>query len=166
MEPGSRDQDPAALVYFPADAAWADCFREKEKNAMFPTLSKPASLAAAIMLLSSLGSAPVLADEPTVVEQPEAGSNLSTLLKNILGDPERNFSRYQGPDDCATERLYLDTRDLLGNYAAAPEQHQKALRDYILANKPQCNCTRAIIGKDFDILVDAVGSDLSQVPCP
>jgi hypothetical protein len=25
---------------------------------------------------------------------------------------------------------------------------------------------RAIIGKNFDILVDAVGSDLSQVPCP
>jgi len=133
---------------------------------MFPTLSKPASLAAAIVLLSSLGSTPVPADEPTVVEQTEAGDNLSTLLKNILGDPERNFSRYQGLDDCSTERLYLDTRELMGKYADAPSKHQEALRAYILANKSQCNCTRAIIGKDFDILVDAVGSDLSRVPCP
>jgi hypothetical protein len=133
---------------------------------MIPPLSKHASLAAAIMLLSSLGSAPVPADEPTVLVQPEADSSMSVLLKNILGDTNRTFSRYQGPDDCSTEQLYLDTRDVLGSYADAPAEHQEALRNYLLAGKPQCNCTRAIIGKNFDILVDAVGSDLSQVPCP
>jgi len=101
-----------------------------------------------------------------VLVQPEAGDSLSALLKNILGDTNRNFDRYQGPDDCSTEHVYLDTRELLGNYANAPEQNQEALRNYILASKQQCNCTRAIIGKNFDILVDAVGSDLSQVPCP
>ena len=133
---------------------------------MIPPLSKHASLMAVIMLLSAAGSAPLLADEPTVLVQPEAGSSLSMLLKNILGDTNRHFDRYQGPDDCGTEQLYVTTRGLLGNYADAPEQNQDALRNYILANKQQCNCTRAIIGKNFDILVDAVGSDLSQVPCP
>ena len=133
---------------------------------MIPPLSKHASLMAVIMLLSAAGSAPLLADEPTVLVQPEAGSSLSMLLKNILGDTNRHFDRYQGPDDCNTEQLYGDTRALLGNYADAPGQYQEAVRKYILASKPQCNCTRAIIGKNFDILVDAVGSDFSQVPCP
>ena len=133
---------------------------------MILPLTKHAPLGVAILLLSCFGSAPLQADEPTVVVQPEAGDSLSTLLENILGDTNRHFDRYQGPDDCSTEQLYADTRALLGNYAGAPEQNQEALRHYILANKQQCNCTRAIIGKNFDILVDAVGSDLSQVPCP
>jgi len=129
-------------------------------------LTRHASPAAVILLLSCFGSAPLLADEPTVLVQPEADSSLSALLKNILGDTNRHFDRYQGPDDCSTEQLYVNTRELLGNYANAPEQNQESLRNYILASKQQCNCTRAIIGKNFDILVDAVGSDLSQVPCP
>ncbi|MGB7933297.1 MAG: hypothetical protein WCH04_13915 [Gammaproteobacteria bacterium] len=133
---------------------------------MTPPLSKHASLAAAILLLSGFGSTSLRADEPTVVVQPEAGDSLSALLKNILGDTNRHFDRYQGPDDCSTEQLYADTRALLGNYADAPGQYQEAVRKYMLASKPQCNCTRAIIGKNFDILVDAVGTDLSQVPCP
>jgi hypothetical protein len=133
---------------------------------MTSPLSKYAYLTAAIMLLSVAGSAPLLADEPTVLVEPEAGNSLSALLKNILGDTDRHFDRYQGPDDCSTEQLYVNTRELLGNYADAPEQYQEPLRNYMLASKQQCNCTRAIIGKNFDILVDAVGSDLSQVPCP
>ena len=133
---------------------------------MTPPLTKHAPLAAALLLLSCFGSAPLLADEPTVVVQPEAGSSLSLLLENILGDTDRHYDRYQGPDDCSSEQLYVNTRAVLGNYAGAPEQYQEALRNYILANKQQCNCTRAIIGKNFDILVDAVGSDFSQVPCP
>jgi hypothetical protein len=133
---------------------------------MIPPLSRHAYLAAAILLLSLFGPVPLLADEPTVVVQPEAENSLSALLKNILGDTDRHFDRYQGPDDCSTEKLYVDTRELMGRFADAPEQNQDALRNYILANKQQCNCARAIIGKNFDILVDAVGSDLSQVPCP
>jgi len=138
----------------------------RRKNVMFPSLSKHASLTAAILLMFGFETAPLLADEPTVLVQPEAENSLSALLKNILGDTDRHFDRYQGPDDCSTEKLYVNTREVLGNYADAPEQYQEALRDYILASKQQCNCTRAIIGKNFDILVDAVGSDLSQVPCP
>ena len=133
---------------------------------MIQARSRPISPAAAILLVSCLGSATLLADEPTVLVQPQAGNNLSVLLKNILGDTSRTFSRYQGADDCSTESLYVNTRELLGNYADAPEQYQEAVRNHILAGKSQCNCTRAIIGKNFDILVDAVGSDLSQVPCP
>ena len=128
-------------------------------------LSKYTALAGAL-LLTSLGTFPVLADEPTVLVQPEAGDSLSVLLKNILGDTNRHFDRYQGPDDCSSEQLYVDTRSLLGKYADAPEQNQEALRNYLLANKSQCNCVRSIIGKNFDILVEAVGSDLSQAPCP
>jgi hypothetical protein len=139
--------------------------RYKEKNTMIPPLSKHAALAGAI-LLTTLASVPAPADEPTVVVQPEAGDSLSALLKNILGDTNRHYDRYQGPSDCSTEQLYQDTRSLMGNYADAPEQNQEALRKYILASKSQCNCVRSIIGKNFDILVDAVGSDLSQVPCP
>jgi hypothetical protein len=95
---------------------------------MIPTLSKSASFLAALMLLSGVGSTPVQADEPTVVEQTEAGDTLSTLLKNILGDTQMNFSSYQGPDDCSTERLYLETRELLGMYADAPAKHKEAVR--------------------------------------
>jgi hypothetical protein len=133
---------------------------------MTASLSIHASLTAAILLLSVSASAPLLADEPTVLVQPEAGNSLSDLLKNILGDTDRHFDRYQGPDDCNSEQLYVNTREVLGNFADAPENNDAAVRNYILANKQQCNCTRAIIGKNFDILVDAVGSDLSQVPCP
>ena len=133
---------------------------------MIHTLSKRIVLPAAAMLISTFGSVSLLADEPTVLVQPRAESSLSGLLKNILADTDRTFDRYQGPDDCATERLYLDTRDLLGNFADEPAKYQDAVRNYLLAGKAQCNCTRAIIGKNFDILVDAVGSDLSQVPCP
>jgi len=133
---------------------------------MITSLSRHISLVAVIMLLSVYGSTTLLADDATVLVQPEAGDSLSGLLKNILGDTDRQFDRYQGPDDCSTEELYLSTRQVLGNYADAPEQNQEALRNYILAGKQQCNCTRAIIGKNFDILVDAAGSDLSQVPCP
>ena len=133
---------------------------------MIPPLSRHASLAAALLLMSLPGSAPLLADEPTVLVQPEAENSLSALLKNILGDTDRHFDRYQGPDDCSSEELYVSTRQMLGNFADAPEQYQEALRNYILASKLQCNCTRAIIGKNFDILIDAVGSDLSQLPCP
>ena len=133
---------------------------------MTQQLSKHVTVATAIMLLSCLGSGAVTADEPTVVVQTEAADSLSALLKNILGDTDRSYSRYQGPDDCSTERLYLDTTSVLQNYADAPAQNQEALRHYLLASKPQCNCVRSIIGKNFDILVNAVGSDLSQVPCP
>jgi hypothetical protein len=128
--------------------------------------SKYAPMAAIIMLLSMLWAAPVLADEPTVVEETEAAGSLSQLLKDILGDPNRNFNRYYGPDDCSTEQLYIGSKDLLGKYAQAPAEHRGALRAYIESGKEQCNCARAIVGKNFDILVDAVGSDMSRVPCP
>jgi hypothetical protein len=165
--PARRHQAIIALLYSRKQTPGTTAFdRNKGEKQMIPQLTKHTPLAAAILLFSCFGSAPLLADEPTVLVQPEAGSSLSALLKNILGDTNRHFDRYQGPDDCSTEQLYVNTREMLGNYADAPEQNQDALRNYILASKQQCNCTRAIIGKDFDILVDAVGSDLSQVPCP
>jgi hypothetical protein len=137
-----------------------------EKCAMITPPSKYVPLKATIMLLSLLGAFPVLADEPTVVEQKETADTLSALLKDILGDTNRNFARYYGPDDCSTDQFYLSSAELLGKYAQAPAEHQAALRHYIESGKEQCNCVRAIVGKYFDILVDAVGTEMSQVPCP
>jgi hypothetical protein len=128
--------------------------------------SRHASLTATIALLSGLLAISALADEPTVLVQPEAESSLSMLIKNILEDTNYNFERFRGLDDCGDKQIYTASRDLLGRYADAPEQNEEALRNYILNNKAQCNCVRAIIGKNFDILVDTVRSDLSQVPCP
>ena len=133
---------------------------------MIPTRSRHVSLAATIVLCSCLGTFTAAADVPTVLVQQEAENSLSMLLKNILADTDYNFERFRGVDDCNTEQVYHDSRDLLGKYADAPQQYEEALRNYILADKTQCNCVRAIIGKNFDILVNTVRSDLSQVPCP
>jgi hypothetical protein len=133
---------------------------------MIPIRSSHVSLKAAIVLLSTLTAVSAVADEPTVLVQPEAESSLSALIKNILADTNYNFERFRGLDDCGNKQLYIASRDLLGRYADAPEQNEEALRNYILNNKAQCNCVRALIGKNFDILVDTVRSDLSQVPCP
>ena len=133
---------------------------------MIPIRSSHVSLKAAIVLLCTLTAVSAVADEPTVLVQPEAESSLSALIKNILADTNYNFERFRGLDDCGNEQLYIASRALLGRYADAPEQNEEALRNYILNNKAQCNCVRALIGKNFDILVDTVRSDLSQVPCP
>jgi hypothetical protein len=133
---------------------------------MIPPRSRCISLAATIVLLSSLGALPATADEPTVVVQQESETSLSMLLKNILADTNYNFERFRGVDDCGSEQMYAASRDLLGRYADAPQQQEEALRNYILANKAQCNCVRAMVGKNFDILVNTVRSDLKQVPCP
>jgi hypothetical protein len=133
---------------------------------MVPIRSTLVSIATALLLLSGPGMTPAFADVPTVVVQQEAESSLSMLLKNILADTNYNFERFRGVDDCDTEQVYSASRNLLGRYADAPSQNQEALRDYILANKSQCNCVRAMVGKNFDILVNTVRSDMSQVPCP
>jgi hypothetical protein len=128
--------------------------------------SKHALLARTILLLLILGPPAALADEPTVVEETETADSLSKLLIDILGDPDRTYARYHGLSDCSTERVYQDTRAILQQYASAPAEHQAALRHYLESSKEQCNCARSIIGKDFDMMVDAVGSEMSQVPCP
>jgi hypothetical protein len=133
---------------------------------MIPIRSRHIFLAATIVLLSSLGALPAAADSPTVLVQQEAESSLSMLLKNILADTNYNFERFRGLDDCSTEQVYTATRDLLGKYADAPQQHQEALRNYILTDTMQCNCVRAMVGKNFDILVNTVRTDMKQVPCP
>ena len=51
---------------------------------MITSLSRHISLVAVIMLLSVYGSTTLLADDATVLVQPEAGDSLSGLLKNIL----------------------------------------------------------------------------------
>jgi hypothetical protein len=144
----------------------ADFHNIEENIAMIPIRSIHVSLAATLVLLAGLGTVPVLADEPTVVVQENAESSLSQLLKDILADTNYNYERFHGVDDCSSPVVYNDSRALLGKYADAPAQYESALRNYILSDQTQCNCVRALIGKNFDILVDTVRSDMSQVPCP
>jgi hypothetical protein len=118
-----------------------------------------------LMLLTGIGSFPVLAEEPAAVVKEESNPVMNELIGRILKDPSRDYSSVSGPDDCNSEPLYHGTKEQLGKYVASPMENQEALRDYILSGKEQCNCTLAIIGKNFNILLKDLGSDISQVPC-
>ena len=39
------------------------------------------------------------------------------------------------------------------------------VRDYILSGEAACNCTRAILGKEIDDLLNEVGMEMSELPC-
>ena len=109
------------------------------------------------MLLAGIGSYPVLAETPEGVILQTGKPALTELIKRILEDPHRGYSSVEGSFGCTSEALYLGTKELLGKYADSPEENQEALSDYILSGKEQCHCTEAIIGKDFDILLDNLG---------
>jgi hypothetical protein len=61
--------------------------------------------------------------------------------------------------------VYLGTRKVLEEYVATPPEKEAELRDYLLSGKEQCNCTRAIVGKEINILVKELGLDMSELPC-
>jgi hypothetical protein len=119
-----------------------------------------------LVLLAGAGSFPVLAADPEVdigVEKSRAG--MPDLLTRLLGDPHRDYSSVKGPDDCNSEELYHGTKEQLGEYAASPMENKAAMKDYILGSEEQCNCTRAIVGKNFDILIYDLGLSFPQLPC-
>ena len=120
---------------------------------------------AILVFLAGISSFPVLAVEPTFVAEETSNPVTNGLIRRILEDPRRDYSSASGPDDCNNEALYIRTKELLGKYVANPMENREVLSDYILSSKEQCNCTGAIIGKDFDILLKDLGSDISQVPC-
>lgn len=132
---------------------------------MNPNPQKHVFLMAVFMLLAATGSLPALAEEAAAEEQIAVKPGVNALIERILADPHIDYRSVTGPDDCDTEMLYQGTRDVLGEYIAAPEEKRSMLLDYLLSGKAPCNCTRAIVGKDFNILVKDVGLKMSELPC-
>jgi len=123
------------------------------------------SLATVLMCLTGIASFTTLAEEAgvegVILNQP----GITGLLDRLLADPHRDYHGVWGPDDCNSEDTYLGTRNQLSEYAANPVEKKSALKDYILSGQAQCNCTRAIVGKEMDILVEDVGLNMSDLPC-
>ncbi|HYQ73473.1 MAG TPA: hypothetical protein VET88_16305 [Gammaproteobacteria bacterium] len=117
------------------------------------------------MTLTGIAPAPALAEEALDVNVIPSKPGVTQVISRILEDPHRDYSRAHGPDDCDSEETYGSTRDALGQYVANPEDNKAALRDYILSGKSACNCTRAIVGKEIDFLVDDLGMSMSSLPC-
>jgi hypothetical protein len=131
---------------------------------MHRTCENQFTLAAILMSTAGFASLAATADEP-ITDSQTAKSVLPQLIERIVTDPYRAYADVRGPDDCNSEALYLATKEVLANYAASPAENAGALRQYVLSDETQCNCTAALIGKDFDILLHDVGSDISKVPC-
>ena len=122
-------------------------------------------LAAVLMFLTCLAPLPALAEETAFGEVITSKPGTTELLGRILADPHRGYERVMGPDDCNSEEVYQGTRGVLEEYVANPAEKQSALKDYIFSGQEACNCTRAIVGKEIDILVKEVGMDMSELPC-
>jgi hypothetical protein len=117
-----------------------------------------------LLLISAIWTSPAPAADPTDVIQTGAPV-IPKLIGRILEDPYRDYDSVKGPDDCSSESLYNDSREMLGKYAADPAANGEALREYIISGEAQCNCTAAIVRKEFDILLDHLEADISKVPC-
>jgi hypothetical protein len=128
--------------------------------------AKHGSVVAILVLLAGIGSFPVVAEEPEIViEQAGQTPGMIGIISRILDDPQRDYASVWGPDDCNSETLFLATKEQLRGYVVNPVENQEALRAYILSGKEPCNCTRALIGKDFDILIEDLETDFSHLPC-
>jgi hypothetical protein len=111
-------------------------------------------LLAILVVLAGAGSFPLLAAGPDVVI-PETGKPvIPDLIRRILEDPHKGYSNVKGSFDCASEDLYLRSRDILGKYAEAPVENQEALSNYLLSSKEQC--------KNFEILLYDLGPETSK----
>lgn len=131
---------------------------------MFRHPSKYRSLTAILLLLSTLGTASVLAGDQTPDEL-GAMKSIAPVIGRIVNDPDRNYANYRGPDDCKTEADYERTKALLGQFADKPADHKDAVKNYIFETTDQCSCTRAIAGEEFDILMFSLGSSVSEANC-
>jgi hypothetical protein len=121
---------------------------------------------ALLQLLTGIASLPVLAAEDAieqVIVPVKPGVN--ALIRRILNDPGTTYDSVQGPDDCSSEALYQGTREVLGDYIAAPGEQQAQLRDFILSGRDPCNCAKALVGTNLDILVGDLGLTMSELPC-
>jgi len=117
-----------------------------------------------LLSMVSVIAFPATAEEQGVVMQSDYPT-VPNLIGRIVSDPNHTYEDVRGPDDCSSESLYLTTKDMLAGYAINPVENSAALKEYILSDKAQCNCTTAIVGKDLDDLLKNVGSDISRIPC-
>jgi len=122
-------------------------------------------LAPVLISLVCFAPLPVLAEEAAFGEVIPSKPGVPELLGRILADPHRDYQSVQGPDDCDSEEMYHGTKAVLGKYVASPVENRSALKDYIFSGKAACNCTRAIVGKDIDILMKDLGMSMSELPC-
>lgn len=119
-------------------------------------------LLALLVVLTGAGSFSLLAAGPEVVILETGKPVIPDLIRRILEDPHRSYSSVQGSFDCASEELYLRSREILGKYAAAPLENKAALSNYLLSSKEQCNCAQAIVGKNFENLLFDLGPETSE----
>jgi hypothetical protein len=117
------------------------------------------------MYLICLAPPGALAEEAVMDEVIPVKPGMTELLGRILADPHRDYERVHGPDDCNSEEIYHGTKEVLGKYVASPAENRSVLTDYIFSGDAACNCTRAIVGKDIDILMKDLGKDMSELPC-
>lgn len=128
-------------------------------------------LLATFLYLAGVAAGPLPAAEPAeVAAQPteviETGAPVIPLLiERVLADPDLDYASTRGPDDCSSEPLYDTAKDMLGKYVEDPGTNGSLLKEYILSGEKQCNCTAAIVGADFELLLTQLGTDLSSVPC-
>jgi hypothetical protein len=87
-------------------------------------------------------------------------------IQLIPDNPLNSYSGVTGPDDCDSEPVYRGTRKVLREYALHYAQNRWALMNCIRSGGGRCNGTRALLGKNFDIVIEAVGLVLSRLPCP
>jgi hypothetical protein len=122
-------------------------------------------LVTVLMCLTSLASLPALAEESAVEEVIAVTPGVTQLLGRILDDPHRDYDRVRGPDDCRSEDLYHSTENILREYVATPAEKKAEVRDFILSGEAACNCTRAILGKEINSLVNDIGMKMDELPC-
>jgi hypothetical protein len=121
-----------------------------------------------VLVLTSLvcfASLASLAEEAAIEQVIPSKPGMTELLGRILADPHRDYQSVHGPDDCNSEEIYYSTREVLEEYVENPAGNSSALKDYIFSGEAACNCTRAIIGKYIDILMNDLGADISEWPC-
>ena len=122
------------------------------------------TLAVIFTSAASILSTAAAAEEPNADSQ-TAESVVPRLIERIVTDPNRAYADVQGPSDCESEILYETTIRILDGYAKSPTENALMVKRYVLSDKRQCNCTGAIVGKDFDILLHDVGTSISTIPC-
>lgn len=132
---------------------------------MLKIISRPVNAAVLFLVSTCAGVAPALAADPEMIIETKPQPGLTGLIERALYDPYKSFTHVQGRDDCNSETDYHVTREALGVYATDAEAGRESLMNYILSGAAECNCTRAIVGKDFDILIGDLGLTFSQLPC-
>jgi hypothetical protein len=144
-------------------AAWTPAVNSDRRESMKMYRKRRLSVTAVLLILGIVASLSGAARGETLQEL--SLKSIAGIVGNIVNNPEIDSSRYVGEDDCRSETVFFSTVGLMQEFANDPFDSKDAMKQYIFADPQQCNCTRAIIGKDFDILLESLGTSISQAPC-